>query len=338
MQSSHQRPSLKQNLTDPNRIPYLDGWRGIAICLVLAQHFFIPIDSPLVFLGMFGVDFFFVLSGMLMSRILFEKRMNLKLFYKRRVSRIFPVFIIFVVVSYTFAYFAGKSEAKNFLYSLFFIRTYLPFDDHIWHTDLAIGHLWSLNVEEHCYVLLSFITLFSVFRNKEFLVLILLGCLSIFIRLFYKLNGDSAPVAGALQTEAAASMILISAGYYLIHKRFDVFVRPWMIPVSVGLAFVAASQRGGWLITPFFMAFAVNHLHQAPNIMLTFLSGKVLRFIGILSFSLYLWQQPMYKYFLKGKDYQMWESFLYLGIAFIVSTISFYAIEKRARDWLNKRW
>ena len=178
MQSSHQRPSLKQNLTDPNRIPYLDGWRGIAICLVLAQHFFIPIDSPLVFLGMFGVDFFFVLSGMLMSRILFEKRMNLKLFYKRRVSRIFPVFIIFVVVSYTFAYFAGKSEAKNFLYSLFFIRTYLPFDDHIWHTDLAIGHLWSLNVEEHCYVLLSFITLFSVFRNKEFLVLILFGCLS----------------------------------------------------------------------------------------------------------------------------------------------------------------
>ena len=95
-----------------NRNPLLDGWRGIAILLVLQAHF-LPINY--IHTGRFGVDVFFVLSGLLMSNILFVKRTPLKIFYVRRISRIFPVFFVFVITVYLFSYFVNNLEYKNYL-------------------------------------------------------------------------------------------------------------------------------------------------------------------------------------------------------------------------------
>ena len=87
------------------RVDYLDGWRGMAIALVLQGHFF-PLSG--FESGYLGVDIFFCLSGLLMSRILFVQRVPLATFYKRRISRIFPVFLLFVVLVYGTALLAGQ--------------------------------------------------------------------------------------------------------------------------------------------------------------------------------------------------------------------------------------
>jgi Acyltransferase family len=81
------------------RIGYLDGWRGIAIVLVLLGHF-APVDAAN--LGTLGVDFFFVLSGRLMAEILFIKRVSLPAFYLRRFSRVYPGLLAFVVLAALF--------------------------------------------------------------------------------------------------------------------------------------------------------------------------------------------------------------------------------------------
>ena len=60
-------------------IEYLDGWRGVAIGMVLLSHFFRLSYNA----GRFGVDLFFVLSGFLMARILFEQRTPIAAFYRR---------------------------------------------------------------------------------------------------------------------------------------------------------------------------------------------------------------------------------------------------------------
>jgi peptidoglycan/LPS O-acetylase OafA/YrhL len=73
------------------RIGYLDGWRGFAILCVLEAHFVGFFESFRFDFGRFGIDVFFSLSGMLMAGILFEQRMPLGLFYRRRISRILPV-------------------------------------------------------------------------------------------------------------------------------------------------------------------------------------------------------------------------------------------------------
>lgn len=320
------------------RINYLDGWRGIAIFFVLLQHFFIPLDSPFLFLGGLGVDIFFVLSGMLMSKILFEKRVPLDTFYKRRISRIVPVFVVFIIVIYGYAFYIGSDEAKNWFYSLFFLRTYLPLETHIWKTDLGIGHLWSLNVEEHCYMLLSVITLLAILRGREALVLIALGCVSIAIKVFYKAMPDIAPADGFLHTEAAASFLLISAGYYLIKHKFDPWVKPWMPVLAFVLVVGISSLRGGWIITPFLLAFCVNHLHKVPDFLLSLLSSWPLRLLGIYSYSIYLWQQPLYKHWVKGKDIDLLLSISFFALAIFIGAASFYLIEKKARAWLNNNW
>jgi peptidoglycan/LPS O-acetylase OafA/YrhL len=115
--------SVSHGKSELVRVDYLDGWRGLAIALVLQSHFFAiaGLNS-----GDLGVDIFLVLSGFLMSRILFVKRVPLATFYKRRISRIFPVFILFVSTIYGVAYFlGGYDEVANFFYTITFLRTYL---------------------------------------------------------------------------------------------------------------------------------------------------------------------------------------------------------------------
>lgn len=78
-----------QSIISTNRNLHFDGWRGMAIVMVLISHF---LTIPGFYSGKFGVASFFVLSGALMSNILFVKKTPLAQFYKRRISRILPVF------------------------------------------------------------------------------------------------------------------------------------------------------------------------------------------------------------------------------------------------------
>ena len=77
------------------RVAVWDGWRGIAISMVLCGHFY---DIKWLWEDRMGVDIFFVLSGMLMSIILFDKRQSLKDFYIRRLSRIYPALLVFCLL------------------------------------------------------------------------------------------------------------------------------------------------------------------------------------------------------------------------------------------------
>ncbi|MGH1485671.1 MAG: acyltransferase family protein [Cellvibrionaceae bacterium] len=333
------RSALGSDSGSKQHIDYLDGWRGLAILFVLVAHFFVDGYLPLLFMGEFGVNVFFVLSGMLMSHILFVKETPLSIFYKRRFSRILPAFLLFVVVTYVVAWIQEAPEAKNFIYSLFFLRTYFPDDVHIWKSGIAIGHLWSLNVEEHAYLLLSLLTFLPFFKGRQYYVLIPLGVLSILIHLYYKLTPDTAPIAAGLRTEAALGFIFISGGLYLMKDKLEHLVYPWMVPMAFALAFGVSFFRGSWLITPFLLAFTVNYLHKSPSWLLGFLCLPVLRLFGVLSFSIYLWQQPFYKFGVKlNYSNTLTEQILYLVLAILAGVISFYLIEKPARSWLNRNW
>jgi len=102
----------------------------MAILLVLCGHFY---DIKWVWEDRMGVDVFFVLSGMLMSIILFEKRITLRDFYIRRLSRIYPVFFVCVVTMFALAFVLRADFSwKEILASLTFMRTYLPPEPGIW--------------------------------------------------------------------------------------------------------------------------------------------------------------------------------------------------------------
>lgn len=288
-------------------------------------------------MGNFGVCMFFSLSGMLMSRLLFIERQALSLFYRRRISRVFPTFIVFVLSMFALVdVWKSAFTWSEWLSTLFFLRTYFPYPG-IWKSDVPIGHLWSLNVEEHSYMLMSLVTLLPLLRKREGHFLLACGSACIVIGFIYVRLGSNAPSWGALGTEVAASFLLFSAGYRLVCDHVRKYVPPWSPILAL---FIAAflSQGGPWwmrpMASPFLLAFAVNHLPEAYHWFKTGLSSRALRQAGLCSFSIYLWQQPFYSTMatFPGGPYSA------LGCALLVSLFSYYLIEQPSRTWLNKNW
>jgi peptidoglycan/LPS O-acetylase OafA/YrhL len=147
-------------------IPTLDGWRAVAIILVLAHHFITSFCAPegprpnpsLYAFGdtlAIGVDIFFVLSGYLICTRLLEERANtgrisLKAFYIRRAFRILPPYLFYMAVLGTLATLGLVTFVRQEVITcLLFVRNYLPRVYWHWYT----GHFWSLSVEEHFYLI-----------------------------------------------------------------------------------------------------------------------------------------------------------------------------------------
>lgn len=154
------------------RLVSIDFLRGLAVSLVLFRHF--GIIDWLSDIGWSGVDLFFVLSGFLVSGILFSeytKSGTIKpmRFLIRRGLKIYPLFYLFILlttVKSLAVYLLSLEGNKNFslsglLSELFFVQNYF---DGLW------AHTWSLAVEEHFYLLLILIitTLLSIEQLKNF--------------------------------------------------------------------------------------------------------------------------------------------------------------------------
>lgn len=327
--------------TELNRIDYLDGWRGVAIISVLVSHF-LPVHS--MNLGRMGVDIFFVLSGMLMSNILFTKRVDIKTFYKRRISRVFPVFLLFVTFICGISYVFNLSEEHhNYFYIIAFLRSYFPEYPDIWHTGLPVGHIWSLNVEEHSYIILSIISLLTFIRGREYILLLALGGGIIVLHYFYLKHPEyTSGQEWELKTEIAASHIFLSAGYFLVKHRVKSYIRPWMPMLSMFLGILCYSKDApwmlDWLFSPFFFAFTVNHLDDLSVSVKRLLSNNILRLFGIYSYSIYLWQQPLYYYGVKTEELFSFSGVILLIISCLVGVFSFYVVENPIRRYLNNNW
>jgi peptidoglycan/LPS O-acetylase OafA/YrhL len=318
------------------RIDVWDGWRGLAISMLLIGHFYnirSMADDRL------GVDLFFVLSGMLMSGILFEQRMPLKKFYLRRFSRIYPALFFYVVFWYAVATIVGwQYEFREIIANLTFIRTYYPADPHIWQIHVPMGHLWSLNVEEHAYVLMSLMTLFLRRQIHVALLLAALGLAAIAMSFYYYYDPDYSQGHFRIRTESAISFVFLSASYNLLKKHFTIEVPGWAPVLATAIAAVCYFYRlPQWLtfsVTPLLLGFAVNHLQSASVWFQGILLTRLLRTLGLWSYSIYLWQQP----FFKGSELLPGGKATGLLLALAAGATSYYVIEQPLRKWINTRW
>lgn len=147
--------------TDPARFFGLDVLRFVAVVIVMHTHttmgfrpfqiFDFPTYSSFLPTGSSGVDLFFVLSGFLVSGLLFTElkqrgTMSLGRFFIRRAFKIYPCFWVLLIVSMLWRrHLSGNFLWGNLLPEFFFYQNYVP---GLWE------HTWSLAVEEHFYLLL----------------------------------------------------------------------------------------------------------------------------------------------------------------------------------------
>jgi peptidoglycan/LPS O-acetylase OafA/YrhL len=175
-----------------NRLPYyknLDGLRGVAALAVMVFHFFLTSEltrslkdlelyKSITEFGQHGVTLFFVLSGFVISRILFNKKGKEGYFgdfYKRRALRIFPLYYLYLIVFfYVFPYFIKGAPNTDFSKQL---PVYLYLQNMRWLTcfdSIGPGHYWSLAVEEHFYLVWPLIVWLVPYRNMKGLIIVLI--------------------------------------------------------------------------------------------------------------------------------------------------------------------
>lgn len=319
-------------------LDYLDGWRGLAILLLMLGHF---TPLPGLSLGRLGVDLFFVLSGLLMGRLLFIKGTPLPLFYRRRISRIFPaLYTLILLILIARWYGDGPIAWDETGLAALFLNNYVFV--HHGHAVMPFGHTWSLAVEEQSYVLLSVVALGArrhVWRALPLMAVLVALCVA--ATLYYWRTSSAAQLefVFAYHTEVAAFGLFASVLIGLWLQRRAVPRLPgWCYPALLLLALLAH-----WWSMPFpvtilvgnaALALLVNLLPQAPHALLRCLSWAPLRQLGLWSFSLYLWQQPLYlQHYWHGLS-----SWIALPLSLLAGVISYCLVEKPARQWLNSHW
>jgi peptidoglycan/LPS O-acetylase OafA/YrhL len=327
--------------TSAKREAILDGWRGLAIAGVLIDHFIT--DRGLNF-GRFGVELFFVLSGRLMAEILFVRTLPLPTFFFRRFSRIYPA--LFVFASTTFFVCSTTRHHKislgSYVSSISMTANYASI--YYMHT-IVLDHIWSLCIEEHIYILLGLIA-FVARRRRRFNPLFVMGSIS----LIFMVNGIVQTWAGSLdyyqvywRTDVRGASILVGAMCYLM--LYDRQTLPGMLtsrvaPIAIGVCALALNINVvpdpiKYTIGTLLLAVSVTILPRAPEWCLNVLRHPILTHVGILSYSLYLWQQP----FIIAQYYLVrWAEVVIIPIFTGVALLSYYFVERPARLALNSLW
>jgi peptidoglycan/LPS O-acetylase OafA/YrhL len=337
-----------------SRIPALDGIRAISICFVLCAHTLgtgiLPMTPVAHVFGDIGVRAFFVLSGFLITTLLVRERarhgtISLRGFYLRRALRIFPAFYAYLAVLILLRA-AGIIAPSNS--DLVFAGTYTM----NFHAERAwqVGHLWSLSVEEQFYLAWP-LTLILLGTRRALVLALAAIAVAPVVRMvtwadwpaLRELTDQMFPcVFDALATGcvlAIARARLESSERYrrLLDARWF-----WLIPIA-GLAsrFVTRPWFDlGLSMTLANVAIAMT-IHRCVSrpvgAVATILEHPLAVRIGVLSYSLYLWQQL----FLDRHSTSWLNAFpINIALAFAAAALSYRFIESpflRLSEALRKR-
>lgn len=304
------------------RIPSLDGWRGLAIALVLFDHLQ---DSLLasgghlsdsMATGYHGVVLFFVLSGFLITSKLLEGPISFKRFYLRRFFRLMPAawtFLAFLVI-------IGLMTGKQFTSRAEIMACVLFYRNFLGKMGFA-GHFWSLSIEEQFYLVWP-LTLFlaGAVRARWIALFGAIAC-TVFRSVTWPRYGPHFPTG---PTFLHADWLLIGCFAALlmhdesIRKVLVQSSRPWPLPALCVFVFCMWSQGN-----PIAEAFSLAALLISTTLHPTTacaraVSFKPLAWLGRVSYSVYLWQGFFFA------QHQIWA----LWATPVFAIASYYCIER----------
>lgn len=349
--------------------PDIDGLRALAVLLVVIFHAF----PELLPAGFIGVDIFFVISGYLISQILFvnlqQETFSFKEFYVRRVLRIFPALIVVLLACYIYGWWDWLADdfallGKHIAAGALFVSNLALWQESGYFDQSAelkpLLHLWSLGIEEQFYLVWP-VFIFLLWPYKHYLPkIILVIAIGSFITNILMIGTDPIATFYAPWTRFWE----LATGSYLAYLHFDkkIFdqhskkIRVLKLSSNqlsyAGLALLAiavltihpkASFPGWWALLPVSAALCFLAAGQGGWLNRTVLSHPALVSIGLISYPLYLWHWPLLAFarMQEGPNLSLSLRFALVGLAFVLAWLTYQWLEKPIRfqaTWRRAKW
>ncbi len=310
---------VKKYFADPVSIPEqlagkhmtsVDGLRGISILMVIAAHinahYGIPVLSALFGAGIVGVYMFFVISGFLITTLLVKEKIqtggvSLRKFYTRRTLRIFPLAYLYIgVIAVIQVIYNLDIPASDFIYTSLYLVNFAQFIK----VSYFFNHFWSLAVEEQFYLFIAPLMKLRLVVLKWMVLL----TIPITLLIRYWLSHHPENVYARFGFDLTRCMDGLAIGSFFSLLIFSDLIgwkgllakRVWLSPLLLVLIIVLKTDVETGYLKPFFnhtfYSFLVGllliiNIVPSTDWFYKLLNTRVLAYVGLLSYSLYIWQQ-----------------------------------------------
>ncbi|HEK0786357.1 TPA: acyltransferase [Proteus mirabilis] len=291
----------------------IDGLRAIAVLSVIIYHAFPSILPG----GFVGVDIFFVISGFLITTIIIrdiqDNRFSITDFYERRARRILPALFLVIIVCSPFAYlWLLPLDFNSFLKSIIAVLTFTSnflfssesgyFAQNVELKPLL--HTWTLAVEEQYYIFFPLILFLAWNFGKKlsFIVVAIIAFISITLA---QLGSVTSPTETFYLLHSRAWELLIGSmcAFYYTSKKNAFFEKNSSLISIIGLLMIAISililnkdypYPSIYTLIPTIGSALILLFSSMDNVIGKILSIKLLSRVGLISYSAYLWHQPIF--------------------------------------------
>ena len=347
------------DVSTAKKIRCLDGLRAISIALVLVSHQIYSNEEGIGFfydafdLGNLGVRIFFCISGFLIFQGLYAElvrtgKIDLFSFYVRRAARLMPVYFAYISVVALFAVFLGYSdELSSYIGALTYTRNMLG------RGHSLTTHLWSLSVEEQFYFVLPVALL--LLRRSAWLIAVFMFFFAACAVYFRYIAVDVASGFGVGRLLSSRSILMYMDCLFIGCLAGMVFAFKWG-----GNRFLGLVARVAFILVPFYVtplglySWRIGYFIDAAVISgyiyfvsfrpmyfeLRLLESRPFVYIGVISYSLYIWHFLFLQHFNKG-IFGSADDFVvpfWWAISFFVAVFSYHVIESPLRSAIRKRF
>jgi len=327
----------------------IDGLRALSVISVIFYHAGFDFFEG----GFIGVDVFFVISGYLITSLILKEteknEFRLRDFYERRARRILPALFFIIFVSIPFAWILmPASQMKDFSESVGAVSIFLAnilFMNQSGYFDTSADekpllHTWSLSVEEQFYLVfpIVFITFWRFGKDK---VLFFISFLTLSSLLLSEWGSGYKADANFYFSPSRAWEILfgsISAFFAYYHSlkenNFIASIGVSLIVLSIFIFDKSTPFPSLFTLAPVIGATLIILFGSGNTLVARLLSGKRIVLIGLISYSAYLWHQPIFAFsrIYLQKNPNFFQYILLIICTFIFAYITWKFIEKPFRS------
>lgn len=340
--------------------PDIDGLRAIAVLSVLGFHA-APGRLPS---GFIGVDIFFVISGYLISSIIFKAfetdTFSFTDFYSRRIKRIFPALLIVLLSSLAIGYFILVDEqikelSKHTVGGVGFVSNLMLWHESGYFDNAAdfkpMLHLWSLGIEEQFYIIWPLCLWFLWKVKFNYLIAaFFIATISLVLNI-YLVNSNPVAAFYSPLTRFWELLVGVVLAYFSIFRKqafaiksleyLNIVSTTGVVLLAIGFVFLNKEKSfpGWWALLPTVGSAFVIWAGPSAWFNRVILSNRLLVWFGLISFPLYLWHWPLLSFLriLEGTEVAQWKRAGAVIVAILLAWMTYKLVEKPIRQDTQRR-